>query len=132
MNEKEFIKEHPSLDSGRICSVAQLIRQDITNVIGETCNGYKDDTKFWKSEDFDKLQFVLKEVVHKTQLDKQKVKDVINIQLKTKFTKAERIESIGQMLKQGYPKEAAEVLFNYLSRLIKFTKKQLKKELGLK
>ncbi len=72
LTEEEFIKEHPSL-KGKIIPVEELIKQDITNVIGATSDGYKDDTKWWKPEDFHKLGFVLKEAIHKTQLDKQKI-----------------------------------------------------------
>ena len=74
-DEEEFLKEHPGL-KGKINTARQIINQDITNVVGETCNGYKDDVKWWKSKDFAKLEFVLKETIHKTQLDKQKVKEI--------------------------------------------------------
>lgn len=77
----EFLKEFPSLKNSPIATVKQIVNQEITNIVGETCEGYEDDTKWWKSKDFDKLEFVLLHSVKKHCLDKKRVEEVIGKKL---------------------------------------------------
>ena len=72
-----FEEEFPNLKD-KINNTRQIVNQEITNVIGETGGGYKDDTKWLKSEYYQKVEWILKYTVKKHCLDKLKVRDILN------------------------------------------------------
>ncbi len=64
-----FKKDFPSL-KGKVSTVRQIVNQEITNIVGGTGGGYKDRHKFFKSKDFQKVEFILVHSVQKHCLDK--------------------------------------------------------------
>lgn len=73
----QFEEQFPSLKD-KNHTVKQIVNQEITNIVGETCEGYDSDDPsidWCKSKDFQKVEFVLCNLVKKHCLDKQKVSD---------------------------------------------------------